>query len=453
MDSTDQGNDAAATRRRSPRNLPYEVSVRAPITRSRTKDLKAQSNANLSPSGSQDEDVQTGKTPLDTRSEKGDWNNEYVPESPETMMEVGQRSSDPSSLRPTNEATTPLGAPTRVASQTTFLRNRQIPQGSTKAAENRGTINGSSLERPDVNREDAPVEKKNLVRPTIRKEAQPNVKGSTRTSASKTKSTGSSSSCFVWSLMGLILLLISSAVFFVIMSKHRSSDNGGTRPTRVVKLEQFHEHLKTLESSYPHQRYELWHRSKIHLEKHLKTKEPTEPVSLIFVAGRSAEKTLRCLALDVASSFSFALNASVHSIDGVAQAGYDGDEVKLDIDNQLQAAFEGEKPAAVIHRLEELPPSSTLIFYRYCDHESAAYKDVFLLFTVLLPHDEISSDRSLTEVEEMVQDHLLKKLVDSSQTGFNKMDTDKFSGLWSRISHLILPVASEEEMEKKGCKL
>uniref|UniRef100_A0A3Q4G7U0 Torsin-1A-interacting protein 1/2 AAA+ activator domain-containing protein n=1 Tax=Neolamprologus brichardi TaxID=32507 RepID=A0A3Q4G7U0_NEOBR len=215
--------------------------------------------------------------------------------------------------------------------------------------------------------------------------------------------------------------------------------------SRAVKLVRFADQLSDLQTQFPSQRPELWRMSKIHLEKHLETAHPSEPVSLIFTAGQKAERTLQCLARGLAASFSSALNASFLDIDGKSKAGQDSDEVKLDIDSQLKAAFEGEKPVAIIHRLEELPPGSTLIFYRYCDHENAAYKRVFLLFSVLLPQDEIPKEKRLKEVEEMVQDYLKERLVDTGgQTSFNIMNNDKFGGLWSRISHLVLPVVSEK---------
>ncbi|KAF4110069.1 hypothetical protein G5714_009321 [Onychostoma macrolepis] len=94
---------------------------------------------------------------------------------------------------------------------------------------------------------------------------------------------------------------------------------------------------------------------------------------------------------------------AVLNINGKSKASQDSDQVKPDIDRELRNAFEGEKSAAVIHRFEELPPGSTLIFYRYCDHENAAYKNVFLAFTVMLDAEvEVSSTVSLGRVEEMV---------------------------------------------------
>ncbi|XP_061636262.1 torsin-1A-interacting protein 2-like isoform X1 [Phyllopteryx taeniolatus] len=252
----------------------------------------------------------------------------------------------------------------------------------------------------------------------------------------------------------LLLLLLSSAVLLVYKNKlisvyQRSAERAG-RPSRDVRLEPFADLFSQLEARFHSQRPELWKRSRTHLEKHLKSTKPTEPVSLILTSGRDAQKTLSCLAEGLASAFSSALKASVLLIDGASKAGLESDEVKLDIDGQLQAAFGGNRAAAVIHSLEELPPGSTLIFYRYCDHEHAAYKEVFLLFTVLLPQDAVSGE--LGVVEELVQDYLKDRLVaPSSHMAFNEMDTDKFGGLWSRISHLVLPVVAEKEVEQNGC--
>ncbi|TKS74529.1 Torsin-1A-interacting protein 2 [Collichthys lucidus] len=258
---------------------------------------------------------------------------------------------------------------------------------------------------------------------------------------------------YFWRFVLLVLLSTSACLLaYKIIPILRRTADSVKHPPRAVEAEKFADHLTLLETQFPSQRSDLWKRSKIHLEKHLNTAHPTEPVSLIFTSGLKAEKTLKCLAQGLASSFSSALNASVLHIDGASKASQDSDEVKLDVDSQLQAAFEGDKPVAVIHRFEELPPGSTLIFYRYCDHENAAYKQVFLLFTVLLPQDEIQNRQSLKEVEEAVQDYVKARLVGSgNQMAFNEMDADKYGGLWSRISHLVLPVVSEKEVEQKGC--
>ncbi|XP_069006429.1 torsin-1A-interacting protein 2-like isoform X1 [Embiotoca jacksoni] len=249
------------------------------------------------------------------------------------------------------------------------------------------------------------------------------------------------------------LIAVGIVALVAILWQHLLQSESPPQKTDVRQIDIFLEQLEKLKTLFPNQRTELWNRSRIHLRRHLQTARPTEPVSLILTAGLSAERSLRCLAQGLASAFSFAHNASVLHIDGARKAGQDSDQVKLDIDSKLQRAFEGDKPVAVIHRFEELPPGSTLIFYRYCDHENAAYKKTFIIFTVLLGEEEaIPAKIHLSAVEEMVDDHLQKKFLSHDHpVSFDKMDLDKYGGLWSRISHLILPVAAEERIERDGC--
>ncbi|XP_046905637.1 torsin-1A-interacting protein 2-like isoform X2 [Hypomesus transpacificus] len=248
-------------------------------------------------------------------------------------------------------------------------------------------------------------------------------------------------------LIGILGLVLS--IFCAVLLQPKSAPE----KTEVSRVDVFLKEMERVTVQFPSQHLELWRRSRIHLTKHLQTAHPKEPASLILTAGRRAEKTLHCLAQGLASALSSALNGSVLQIDGDSMAGQDSNQVKFDIDDKLRHAFEGDKPVAVIHRFEELPPGSTIIFYRYCDHENAAYKRASLIFTVLLEgKEEVSASLGLSAVEEMVDDHLKDKFLSSDQpAAFDSMDTDKLSGLWSRISHLILPVAAEERIEQHGC--
>lgn len=249
-----------------------------------------------------------------------------------------------------------------------------------------------------------------------------------------------------------LVVVVVVVLFAILVQRIQPESPPPVRSTQHVEI--FRQLLAKVKTRFPHQRNELWNRSGIHLQRHLQTAQPTEPVSLILTAGFRAQRTLRCLAQGLASAFSNTLNASAILIDGASVSSQDSDQVKLDIDSQLQGAFEGNSPAAVIHRFEELPPGSTLIFYRYCDHENAAYKKTFLVFTVLLgEEEEIPAKIHLSAVEEMVDDHLQKKFLSHDHpVSFDRMDRDKYGGLWSRISHLILPVASEERIEHEGCE-
>ncbi|XP_072275917.1 torsin-1A-interacting protein 1-like [Pyxicephalus adspersus] len=241
-------------------------------------------------------------------------------------------------------------------------------------------------------------------------------------------------------ILTVLALLLAIFLGWMLVLK-KPSTSQAEKELQVMKT--FQDGFRKLPSIFSGQSQDLWLRSQRILELQLRRgNENKEPAIILLTAAKDAEHMLHCVGNHLAKTYASTLNSSYTVLSGLEMTSENSEDVKMDIDKRLSAGFQANNKAAVLHRLELLPPGSLIILYKYCDHENAAFKNIALVLTMLLSNSTLQTDIGLGELEETVYDFLKETFIKQieSRTSHNEMDGDKLGGVWSRISHVVLPV-------------
>ena len=179
-----------------------------------------------------------------------------------------------------------------------------------------------------------------------------------------------------------------------------------------------------------------------------RTRSP-QPFVLLVAAMQENQLAADCFAERVGkiiSSKPLKINASSYSNDT-------GDQVKLDIDKNLRKFFQkGKFPnAAIIYNLNLLPYSTLKLFYAYCDHDNPIFKEVTIIFTVMLPEQYHSL---LLTSDEIKKEGVVETFLQEKWSKDENFDENMIGALLSRISDTVIVLSAEsKESLEKSCNL
>ncbi|XP_077986654.1 torsin-1A-interacting protein 1-like [Glandiceps talaboti] len=235
---------------------------------------------------------------------------------------------------------------------------------------------------------------------------------------------------------------LSCAIAVAVIAFLLFGDVGGgfTRRTEspAIKIQQekeFRNKFTQIQQTHPGLSNRFWSICGIPIQSVIQNPAPTQPAVIMIASppGRSNQGN------EIASQLSktYPSDTTPIFINSTEYKSEDPDIVKMKVDTLLANGFERGSKAAVIYRLEELPPPAILIFYKYCDNENAPYKDTVIIFTINLPY-QISNNFSTGRQQEKVDEFLLSKW-----QGHEDLDTDKIAALFSRIGNSVAIVNTE----------
>jgi hypothetical protein len=227
-------------------------------------------------------------------------------------------------------------------------------------------------------------------------------------------------------IMGLLVLIVAVILGLIYHNIPSRVDNS---PLKI-----FVHHVSFMQQSFPNQNESLWKTVKASSTRILRQLESTHPAMIILASSSLVAPVTLCIAKQISAGFdkAFGLTPDTPLIDISQMNKRDIDNEMLHLDNVLHSAFSTKKRRSfILENLQNLSPSPALIFYNYCDTDSAPFKDVMLLFTFYYNENKNKLDNP-----KAVEDYL--KWLWSSGLG-----SDKVKPILSRMATNIVMIANE----------
>jgi len=247
-------------------------------------------------------------------------------------------------------------------------------------------------------------------------------------------------------VVGILIVLMAMILSGVDMKSWSSFSRAGEKGQlavgfdRKAVLKHFKDGAAGLRSAFPSQSPRLWRVMESATLPIIEEDDPTHPAVILLVTTRDNLQVAECLAGRYASLVTESFNAATHAtFNCEMHANSDPEEAKRQLDAVLSRAFDGGSKSGVVLRLEKLPGSAAMIFYRFADNDNAPYKHVAIILA--LESADTGSERDSVAYDE------LRKVWGSS------LDTDKVEPLLSRIGNSVAFVRPEtrDNLAANGC--
>lgn len=194
--------------------------------------------------------------------------------------------------------------------------------------------------------------------------------------------------------------------------------------------------FRQLMTDFPAQSKSTWKLLKATTSAVLRTEDPAYPGVTLVVANRSSIATADCIIGRLAHAISgiYGTGKEMEVLgEGLWGAERSPEEVKLLIDERLEAAFRQGRRVAWIQHAEQLHGTAALMFHSYCDNIYANERDAHFFFTVFM------ADQPLESFDETAVEQFLLQLWQP------ELELDKFYALWSRIGNNVVVLQPESD--------